>query len=217
MQIFPDKWKERRAADCFLKVTMLRHLPESRQTPSTTETHQVSVSDEDFPLCCVLFCETWGDGLGSVASLQTFLILLYFLETQYSPISDLAVIFLFISPVFRAVKTLRSVEPCQLLSKLSRLELKTTVKPQQGCLTRRRVEGWCNKLLYCAGACSAEPWLNIKSQQQNQVCCFPPQVSPQRSPAPFKQNNSKQTIVFESKERHKHESNEFCGKTRLNY
>lgn len=72
-------------------------------------------------------------------------------------------------------------------------------KAQQVCWTRELAGGgWHNQLLSCAGANSAELWLNMKSSQQNQVL-FPSQVNPCRSPEPFKYNNCRQMIEYRGK------------------
>lgn len=96
--------------------------------------------------CCIFpsrasrqkFCYSLWKLRGFVASPQMFQMLLYFQETKYSSISDLVVMFyVHMKQFFRAVKTLRSVEPCQLLSRPPRQELKTTVRPvEQGDTVR---------------------------------------------------------------------------------
>lgn len=172
------RWiKGEKTADCFLKVTVLSSPSRGEPRDELCQPQKPSRYLFLMRICSVLFWETWGDGGGFVASLQMLPIPLYFPQTQYSSVSDLAVIFPFISNVFRAVKAQRSVELCKLLSKLPRLELQTTVgssRPvKQGDTVRVHVTS-CFIVWVCVQPNRDWTW----EPTANPGCCFPSQVSP---------------------------------------
>lgn len=117
--------------------------------------------------------------------------------------------FLFIANrVFRAEETLRSVEPCQLLSKPLRQELKTTVKPQQAPVEQADtlVEVDVRSSFIVQVCIQPNRDWTWKAHSKAWLLFFLPRWNPHRSSASIKDNNPKQMIVrVESEERHKQE------------
>lgn len=189
-----NKWGKK-TADCFLKVIFRGRA--SRQTPSPTGTDQVSVSDEDLlPRCvlwnlmgwCRLCCSQFKSNIPPFLFLQSF-------SCSYQT-------------VFRAVKTPRSIKPCQVLLKPLQKAGAENKSNRSRPVEHGDAVGVDVTSCFTVWVCfQVEPWLNMKSPQQNQVVVLLPLASLRRSPAPFKQNNPKQMYVVESKEGHKQEWN----------
>lgn len=110
--------------------------------------------------------------------------------------------------VFRAVKTPRGIKPCQVLLKPLQKAGAENKSNRSRPVEHGDAVGVDVTSCFTVWVCfQVEPWLNMKSPQQNQVVVLLPLVSLRRSPAPFKQNNPKQMYVVESKEGHKQEWN----------
>lgn len=159
-------------------------------------------------LCC--FCRTWGDAAGfflasadvpNSSRFSTGQMFLHFWSWSH--------FFLFIANrVFRAEETLRSVEPCQLLSKPLRQELKTTVKPQQAPVEQADtlVEVDVRSSFIVQVCIQPNRDWTWKAHSKAWLLFFLPRWNPHRSSASIKDNNPKQTIVRVERakeERHK--------------
>lgn len=176
------------------------HLPGSSfKTNSVTHWNRPGICFRWGSAAPVVFCETWWDGVGFVVPNS---------NPIFQPFPFLQSFSCSYQTVFRAVKTPRSIKPCQVLLKPLQKAGAENKSNRSRPVEHGDAVGVDVTSCFTVWVCfQVEPWLNMKSPQQNQVVVLLPLVSLRRSPAPFKQNNPKQMYVVESKEGHKQEWN----------